>query len=151
VIKGCDLARDSNAFSVGGQPDFRRITAVQRSTRQRHAIQEALDAASGPLLPEEIWAAARSTVPSLGQATVYRTLTLLEAEGHLRRVAAIDGRTRYELERGHHHHFLCRSCDRAYDIDGCRSPDSTWSRQLPAGFVLEGHELWLRGLCAECA
>ena len=64
---------------------------------------------------------------------------------------ALDGRARFEPTRGHHHHFACRSCDRVFGVEGCRSSAAALTRGLPEGFLLEGHDVWLHGLCAECA
>ena len=50
---------------------------MERSTRQRTAIRDALEAAQRPLLPQEVLDAAQAQVPSLGIATVYRNLKQL--------------------------------------------------------------------------
>lgn len=124
---------------------------MSRATSQREAIDRAFETALGPMLPEELLAAAQAEVPSLGQATVYRAIKRLEAAGGLERVTGTDGRTRYELAGDHHHHFQCRACERVYDVPGCvRSPGSLGAR-LPTGFQLESHEIWLSGLCDACA
>ena len=47
---------------------------MERSTRQRRAIREAFLEAGRPLSPQEVLELARKKVPSLGLATVYRTL-----------------------------------------------------------------------------
>jgi Fur family ferric uptake transcriptional regulator len=122
-----------------------------RSTTQRDAIWAALQGAVGPLLPEEILAVAKRRCRSLGLATVYRALQRFEDEGRADRVTSGNGRVRFEIARGHHHHFECRDCERVYDVPGClRSPRSL-ERTLPAGFRLETHEVRLEGLCADCA
>jgi len=94
---------------------------------------------------------AQVACPTLGQATVYRALKRLEGDGRVQRITDLDGRARFEVERAHHHHFHCRECDQVYDVPGCaaRSP-SALSQRLPKGFSLEGHEVWLRGVCASC-
>ena len=122
----------------------------QRSTTQREAIRDALREASGPLLPEEILAAARDACETLGQATVYRALRTLEESGDVAKVIVGDGRPRFEAKRAHHHHFHCRKCERVFDIDGCVSSPASLGKNLPSGFELEGHEVVLFGVCAEC-
>ena len=124
---------------------------MERATTQRQAIWEVLERSPGPLLPEDVLAEARRTCPSLGQATVYRALKRLEGEGRLERVADPEGRARFESVRKHHHHFQCRACDRVYDVPGCAvRPPSSLRDRLPEGFRLEGHEVWLHGVCAAC-
>lgn len=120
----------------------------RRSTRQRSAIREALQAAQRPLLPQEVLAAAQSQVPGLGIATVYRSLKALLDEGAIRLVALPGENPRYEtLDHGHHHHFQCTRCERVFDVHAC---PGDLSRLAPAGFTVEDHELTLYGRCREC-
>ena len=93
---------------------------MARSTRQRKAIQEILDSADGPLLPEDILAKAQPLCPSIGAATVYRTLRALKERGAIKEVVTPDQRVRYENVGPHHHHFQCRECDQVFDVAGCR-------------------------------
>jgi len=126
--------------------------SMPRRTIQQEAVWDVLASSDGPLLPEEILERAQEDCPTLGQATVYRALKRLEAEAQVERVIDLDGRARFEVGQDHHHHFHCRSCDRVFDVPGC-SVKSTkaLNPKLPKGFALEGHEVWLRGLCASCA
>jgi Fur family ferric uptake transcriptional regulator len=123
----------------------------QRDTRHRRAILETIRRAEGPLTAGAIRRRARQTHPTLGIATVYRTLRLLLEAGRIREVTLPDGRTRYESAHlGHHHHFRCRDCDHVYDLDHCpvSFPEGA---TLPGGFRVEDHELTLFGTCPKCA
>lgn len=124
---------------------------MPRTTTQQQAVWDALEGAKGPLLPEEVLERAQDACSTLGQATVYRALKRLESEGRVQRVVDLEGRARFEVASAHHHHFQCRECDQVFDVPGCtaRSP-SALNQRLPRGFVLEGHEIWLRGVCAAC-
>jgi Fur family ferric uptake transcriptional regulator len=51
---------------------------MERSTRQRIAIRQAIEAAGRPLSPQEVRLAAQAQVPGLSLATVYRNLKLLQ-------------------------------------------------------------------------
>lgn len=122
---------------------------MERSTRQRRAIREAFLEAGRPLSPQEVLELARKKVPSLGLATVYRTLKGLVEEGFLTPVALPGEPSRYEpAGKGHHHHFLCRLCGRVYELLGC---DLALEGHLPPGFLAEGHEVMVYGRCPECA
>ncbi len=124
------------------------IASMQRSTRQRAAIRRVLDQAARPLAPAEVLAAAAAEVPGLGQATVYRTLSALVADGHTVAVELPGGLTCYERRHEHHHHhFHCRGCGRVFEVDGC---PGRLERLAPRGFQVDGHELTLYGRCAEC-
>ena len=122
---------------------------MQRDTRQRRAMRRVFMSAGRPLTPEEILEHGQQIVPSLGLATVYRYVKTLTADAWLAEVELPGGGVRYELaERPHHHHFLCRSCDQAFDVHRC--PDEI-EELAPDGFQVDGHELILYGRCAACA
>ena len=119
-----------------------------RSTRQRDAIRQAIGAAGRPLSPPEVLALARSSVPALSLATVYRNLKLLHDAEQIK-VVSLPGETaRYEpAGHAHHHHFKCTRCERVFDVHRCPGD----LRQLaPRGFVVEHHEITLYGRCASC-
>lgn len=119
-----------------------------RRTRQRDAIREALARANAPITPREILDDARVGAQGLGLATVYRTLRLMVASGEAQGVEIPGEPPRYELAgKGHHHHFVCRSCKRVYELEGCCGH---FAELAPRGFVLEGHELTLFGACKTC-
>ncbi|MDE0358403.1 MAG: transcriptional repressor [Gammaproteobacteria bacterium] len=121
---------------------------MQRDTRQRRAIRRVFMSVGRPLAPDEVLEHGQRIVPSLGLATVYRNVKALADDGWLSQVELPGGGLRYELaERPHHHHFLCRSCDLAFDIHRC--PDEV-EELAPEGFEVDGHELILFGRCAEC-
>ncbi len=121
---------------------------MERSTSQRQAIRHVLEEADHPLKPHEILAVAKHDVPGLGIATVYRTIKSLIEDGWLVPVDLPGETARYEVaNRPHHHHFLCRRCDRVFVLDGC-----PWNMRatLPAGFKLESHQVILYGICKDC-
>jgi Fur family ferric uptake transcriptional regulator len=121
---------------------------MQRSTRQRAAICEAIAEAQRPLSPQEVLEAAQRGVPELGLATVYRNLRLLLEDGQIQSVTLPGESARYEMaEHTHHHHFQCTDCHRVFDVHDC--PGSL-SQLAPKGFTVERHELTLYGRCRAC-
>lgn len=122
---------------------------MERNTRQRTAIRDAIAGASRPLLPQEVLDAAQSQVPGLGIATVYRNLKAMVDEGELQPVTLPGENPRFELVgHGHHHHFQCRQCARVFDVHAC---PGDLQRLAPAGFTVDGHDLTLYGRCSDCA
>jgi Fur family ferric uptake transcriptional regulator len=122
---------------------------MERRTRQRQAIRAVFLEAQRPLSPQEVLELARARVPSLGLATVYRTLRGLLEEGFLVPVELPGEPPRYERAgQAHHHHFLCRVCGRVYELLGCPKDVEAL---VPPGFQAEGHEVTLYGRCAACA
>ena len=121
---------------------------MERNTRQRAAIREALAHAARPLLPQEVLDAAQSGAPGLSIATVYRNLRTLLDEGELRSVMLPGENARYELAGGgHHHHFQCLTCQRVFEVHAC---PGNLAALAPPGFTVEDHDLTLYGRCREC-
>lgn len=121
---------------------------MERNTRQRTAIRQAIAEAARPLLPQEILQAAEVAVPGLSLATVYRNLRTLIEEGELLAVTLPGEVPRYELAgAGHHHHFQCESCQRVFEVHAC---PGNLAGLAPKGFVVERHELTLYGRCSDC-
>lgn len=99
--------------------------------------------------PREILEAAQATVPTLGIATVYRTVKGLVEEGWLVPVDLPGEPPRYELSgKKHHHHFVCDACDRVFEVEGC---PGNLRAVVPSGFQLDRHEVVLYGVCATCS
>ena len=122
--------------------------AMQRMTRQRRAIVDALERAGRPLSPQELEAEASKEVEGLNLATVYRNIKTLVESGYLETVELVGQPARYELAGlDHHHHFLCEVCDRLFDLPGCLG---AFKSLVPRGFSINRHELQLIGECATC-
>ena len=122
---------------------------MERSTRQKTAIREAIAAAGRPLSPVEVLDAAREDVAALGLATVYRNLKALVDEGAVQVVMLPGEGPRYEMaDHPHHHHFRCDVCQKVFDVPGC--PGDLGSL-APPGFVVDRHEITLYGRCDACA
>jgi Fur family ferric uptake transcriptional regulator len=121
---------------------------MERNTKQREAIWQSIQSTRRPLSPQEVLAAARTSVPRLGIATVYRTIKALAGEGKLVPVAIPGEPARYEIAGlKHHHHFYCRTCGKVYELDGCLLANNV---SAPEGFKVQDHEVTLYGTCAKC-
>lgn len=122
---------------------------MKRKTTQREAIQDVFSRQDRPLGIEEILVHGRTIVASLNQATVYRNLKSLTEKGWLCQIHHPSLGTLYERAgKEHHHHFHCNCCNQLYCLSGC--PLSAHGI-TPEGFVLEGHELFLNGVCPSCS
>lgn len=122
--------------------------SAARRTKQRSAIRHVFDTTKRPLAPAEVLEKAQQAVPGIGLATVYRNVRQMAEEGELRAVEIPGQGARYELAGlSHHHHFMCRTCGRVFDVHGC---PGGMDRLVPKGFRLESHELLMYGECAAC-
>ncbi len=125
------------------------MSTKRRSTRQKEAIKAVLKKQAHPLLPDEIHQLALQAVPTVGIATVYRSLKSLMQDGHVCCVQIPGQPPRYEgTEKGHHHHFHCRECEYVFDLKKCVEG---LKKLTPSGFKMTDHEIILYGLCKSCA
>jgi Fur family transcriptional regulator, ferric uptake regulator len=125
------------------------LSLERRTTKQKEAIKAVLAGEGGPLLPDEIHVLAQKAVPSLGIATVYRSLKSLQDEGLVCCVEIPGHAPRYErADKGHHHHFHCQKCHAVFDLEKCVEG---LKKLVPSGFQVTSHEITLHGLCKTCA
>ena len=124
---------------------------TRRDTSQQRVIRHTIEEAGRPLSIKEVHEIATLDSPSIGLRTVYRIIKRLLEDGVITPVSLIGQSDRYELTEvadSHHHHFHCTNCDRVFDVKGC---PGRLDRMVPNGFLLEGHEITLNGLCKACA
>ena len=121
---------------------------MQRQTKQRDAISGVFEKAKRPLTTDEVLGRAQRKVPSLGIATVYRTLNTLVENAELALVEIPGQAPRYErADLQHHHHFYCTRCDKVFELEGCPGP---LTQLTPKGFTVERHDITLYGTCDTC-
>jgi Fur family transcriptional regulator, ferric uptake regulator len=121
-----------------------------RLTPQRSAILDAVERLPGSFTAVQVYDRARRREPSLGLATVYRTIELLRATGSLRQLTGAGEGAYVRCHTGHHHHLVCLSCGAVEDTELCGAPSAaTLARRH--GFKAETHELDVYGMCRRCA
>jgi Fur family transcriptional regulator, ferric uptake regulator len=101
---------------------------------------------------DELWAAVKIKYPSVGYATVYRTIKLLCQSGLCSEIRFEDGTSRYEHLFGHNHHdhLICIECGRCievFDEEIEALQDNLMKKQ---GFVPQYHRMNLYGTCKNC-
>ena len=126
-----------------------------RYTGSRRDLIQALADAGRPLTVDEIVVRAPKQRPS----SVYRNLSVFEAEGVVRRLAGVGDLARFELTEalvGHHHHLACQVCGAMTDVH--LSPDLEHRLEhalddvaAAEGFTLTSHVLDAVGVCQSCA
>jgi Fe2+ or Zn2+ uptake regulation protein len=127
----------------------------QRYTPGRRALVELLVELGHPVSIGDI-AASR---PSMPRSSAYRHLVDLQQAGVVRRIAANDEFSRWELAEDlteHHHHLLCVSCGRVIDVTPTAAFERAVTRALgeladAEGFHPHSHRLDVLGTCATCS
>ena len=118
-----------------------------RSTEPRRAMAQVIANQDKHFTAEDL----RKQLPSLGRATIFRSLKLLVETGMVCRVLLEDGDLHYQLShRGHHHHLLCVECGSSQDLLGCDIEDLLQQTSAKHGFELSGHWLEVYGRFNAC-
>jgi Fur family transcriptional regulator, ferric uptake regulator len=148
------MSADELAGDLHGVAERRLRRVDQRYTTGRRAIVELLVSTGHPVSIEDI----AEQLPDLPRSSAYRHLTDLQSAGLIRRVAASDEFTRFELAEDlteHHHHLLCVNCGKVTDV----TPPTGFEHEVAGavsdlaaaqGFQPQSHRLDVLGLCAAC-
>lgn len=122
-----------------------------RITEQRLMVLAAMRREPNDVTAQSLHKRLRKANPKLGQATVYRTLTVLADGGVLDRINHLHGATCYRFcAPGHHHHLTCRECHRVVELRNCDL--GNWAENVgdEHGFSGVSHNVELEGTCADC-
>ena len=89
----------------------------------------------------------------VSRATVYRTLTLLEEAGMIRKVARSNDRDVYEHDYGYpqHDHLICGECGELIEFHNAQISRVLEQVAAQEGFRMTGHRLEVYGRCQECS
>jgi Fe2+/Zn2+ uptake regulation proteins len=101
---------------------------------------------------DELWVAVKKKHPSVGYATVYRTLKLLCEGGLCRELHFEDGTTRYEHLYGHNHHdhLICTECGQLVEVVDGKIEELQVKLMKRYGFSPKYHRMDLYGTCKNC-
>ncbi len=122
-----------------------------RMTPQRLMILSAIHGTDHHISAEEIYDQVRARYPNVNISTVYRTLELLKELGLVTETDLGGGRFRYHsVEKGHHHHLVCRKCGRILELDEAVVKPVEESILRRYGFRADLSHLAVFGKCARC-
>ena len=123
-----------------------------KMTPQRRLILDTLIKQKDHLSSEELYAKVKRRDKSIGQATVYRTLKLLNEAGLVDPLDFDDGLTRYEFSYGedHHDHLICERCGKNIEIFDEVIENRQEQLAKEQGFSLIKHKMYLYGICPDC-
>ncbi len=123
-----------------------------KHTRQRELILEAFLKVGGHVTAEELYHKVVRRDPSIGLATVYRTLSLLCECGIAQQREFGEGRTRFEIvhEYRHHDHLICTQCGKIIEFENPNIERLQEKVAKDNDFTGYTHKLEIYGLCSEC-
>ena len=134
----------------------RRIAAALRQhgyklTPQRRVVIGAIAASQDHLTPAAIYQKVRRDHPTIGLATIYRTLDILTRLELICELHAGDSCHSYTIGTPeHHHHLICSNCGEVIDFAGYDLSPLEQRLSRETGFEIEGHLLEFIGRCQNC-
>lgn len=125
-----------------------------RLTHQRKKVIEILISNSNRhISAEDIYNLIKNKDDSIGLATIYRTIKILEDKGIVIRHDFGNGEAKYEFimkEKEKHDHLICKHCGKIIEIVGIL-PDDLHEKVLEKkGFHCKDFHLIIYGYCNEC-
>ena len=126
-------------------------SAGYKNTPTRRAILQAIEEAGDHLDPIEVHERAKELHPSIGRATVYRTLELLTELQIVRPIYVGGNKLTYIHAQGGHHHLVCASCGLIIDFDDCMAQQLSERLAEQFNFTIQSHLLEFYGTCIQCS
>lgn len=126
---------------------------MRRNTRQRTAVFAALERSDDFQSAQQLHSLMVESGEKVGLATIYRNLQLLAEGGMVDMIRSEDGEALYRKcdEAHHHHHLVCRVCQRSEEIHASEFEDWVETIAKQHGFTQVEHTADLFGLCQDCA
>ena len=121
-----------------------------RLTPQRVELVRLIAVSEGHPSASQLYAKIQRQFPTMSQATVYKTLTLLK---EMKQVLEIDLRddSHYDGNRPQPHpHLICMKCNKIMDGEISLDPESLQKLEQVSGFKILRPQISLYGLCPDC-
>lgn len=126
--------------------------AGHKLTNARLTVLNVLEDSGGHITSAEVLERVSALDPSIGRASVFRTLDLLTSLSIIRPTYLHSSLTpTYVLmPDGHHHHIICTNCNRVIEFEECALGNVEANLEKQLGVKLTGHLLEFYGLCDRC-
>jgi Fur family transcriptional regulator, stress-responsive regulator len=93
----------------------------------------------------------RAEIGAISLQSVYDALSLLVAEGLIRRIQPAGSPARFEDRVGdNHHHLICRICGRVVDVDCAAGAAPCLTAADDMGYEIDEAEVAYWGRCPDC-
>jgi Fur family ferric uptake transcriptional regulator len=130
--------------------DLLRKRGIQ-VTAQRLAVLRAVS--SQPhVTADGVADAVRAEIGAISLQSVYDALSVLVAEGLIRRIQPAGSPARFEDRvADNHHHLICRTCGRMVDVDCAVGSTPCLTPADDKGYEIDEAEVVYWGRCPDCA
>jgi len=134
-------------------PNAKRIRdGGYKLTNARLTILGIIENSHGHITSTEILEQVSQIDPTIGRASVFRTLDML-TRLNIVRPSYIEGSQAPQyvlLPDGHHHHIVCTNCHRTIEFHDCGLEQMTETLEHRYNMQIRGHLLEFYGICHEC-
>lgn len=126
--------------------------AGHKLTNARLTVLGVLEASGGHMTSAEVLEQVSQADPTIGRASVFRTLDLLTSLSIIRPTYIHSSLTPTYvlLPDGHHHHIICTNCSRVIEFEECALAGVEAALEARLHVKLTGHLLEFYGLCDRC-
>ncbi|MDN5302920.1 MAG: Fur family transcriptional regulator, ferric uptake regulator [Thermoanaerobacteraceae bacterium] len=127
---------------------------LQWTPQRRTVFSVIANSGKKHLTAEEIYLISKKVMPTIGLATVYRTLELFCTEGILQKFNLPNEPARYELleeDNNAHCHYVCLGCGKIFEMP--LQKDSSLSEAKNDNikdFTITTRSCWYFGYCKNC-
>ena len=124
-----------------------------RNTIQKQIVLDTLKSINSHPSVDELYSLIKEKHPSISKATVYRNVHKLAETGEILQVNIANDVSRYDGCTNPHHHFVCKSCSKIFDIHLDEDDNSDKIKNLVSnkyGFKLDKCVTSLFGVCSIC-
>ena len=123
----------------GLQVTAQRLAVLRAVSRQPHSTADAV----ADLV--------RAEIGSISRQSVYDSLSLLVAQGLLRRIQPSGSPARFEDRVGdNHHHLICRTCGQVVDVECAVGAAPCLTPHTSGGYEIDEAEVAFWGRCPSC-
>ena len=121
-----------------------------RMTPQRLELIRIIAASDGHPSALQIYNSIKKQFPTMSQATVYNTLSLLKDMGQVLEID-LHGDSHYDGNRPEDHsHVVCLKCNKIVDGDYFVDDDTISNLEKSTGFEIVRTQIAFYGLCPDC-
>jgi len=134
-------------------PYLQRLrNAGYKLTQARLTVLDILEAEHGHITSSDILEKVEEINPSIGRASIFRTLDLFTQLNIVRPtyISTSLTPTYVMMHEGHHHHVICTNCNQVLEFDDCGLESLTKTLEKTLNVKISGHLLEFYGVCASC-
>ncbi len=127
------------------------ILNMNMNTEQKRVILDELRGVTSHPTADEVYVMAKSRLPRISLATVYRNLDRMADRGEILRLAVPGKKMRFDARTEAHCHLRCDECGCVVDLEGGDVSQVLGELEKLKGKAgIREYSLELRGLCPAC-